>query len=199
MGIEIVCIKLFLIEISDGDNEHEGDDSPDSSEEEMTDSSEEEMTGESEYQERESTPSTESSQETIMIKPQKTAKDYLVSTNANDVIDLANINNKWTLKGGYNLSTSFLKRRNELVNKCTDCSTLLEPDEELSVNGIMLLDDDVDSNMIRFDYYEEACAEVKETYLRYKTEEVKSHAEGMFQFTKAFEGSTPLKGCNAVS
>lgn len=142
------------------------------------------MTGESEYQSRESTPSTDSTQEAIITKPHKTAKDYLISTNASDVIDLDNINNKWTLKSGYDLSTSFLKRRNELVNNCTGCSAELEPDEELSINGIFLLDDDVDANTIRFDYYEEACSEVKGIYLKYKEKDVKPHVDDIFHFTK---------------
>lgn len=167
--------RLFS-EINDSNAGYEGNDS--------LDSSEEEMTGESEYQDRESTPSTDSTQEVIIAKPHKTAKDYLISANAGDVIDLDNINNKWILKSGYDLSTSFLKRRNELVNNCTDCSAVLEPDEELSINGIILLDDDVDSNTIRFDYYEEACSEVKESYLKYKEKDDKSHVDGIFHFTK---------------
>lgn len=149
-----------------------------------SDSSEKETTDKSDYEDRESTPSTDSSQEAIITKPHKTPKDYLISTNASDVIDLDNINNKWILKSGYDLSTSFLKRRNELANNCTDCSAVLEPDEELSINGIILLDDDVDSNMIRFDYYEEACSEVKESFLKYKEKDVKSHVDGIFHFTK---------------
>ncbi|KAI8646281.1 hypothetical protein BD408DRAFT_428887 [Parasitella parasitica] len=38
--------------------------------------------------------------------------------------------------------------------------------------------------MIRFDYYEEACSEVKESFLKYKEEDVKSYVDGISYFTK---------------
>ncbi|KAI9276255.1 hypothetical protein BY458DRAFT_506118 [Sporodiniella umbellata] len=145
--------RIFL-EINHGNVGYAENDSSDSGEE---------TTDKSDYEDRESTPSTDSTQEAIITKSHKTAKDYLISTNASDVIDLDSINSKWILKSGYDLSISFLKRRNELVNNCTDCSTVLEPDEELSIN---------------------ACSEVKESFLKYKEKDVKSHVDGIFHFTK---------------
>lgn len=60
-----------------------------------------------EYSCRESTPSSEST-EGIIERPNAKRKDYLVSTNGSDVIDLTSLDHKWILKSGYDLSTTFL-------------------------------------------------------------------------------------------
>ncbi|CAO3614028.1 unnamed protein product [Mucor hiemalis] len=119
------------------------------------------------------------------IKPSQTAKDYFVSSNSNDLINLSSINKKWILKSGFDLSSCFLKRRNGLVNSCSDCAIILKPDEELSINGIILLDDDADSNAICFDRYEEACNEVKERYSKYEEDDIKSNVDEVYQFSKS--------------
>lgn len=144
----------------------------------------EEVSEGSEYEERESTPSTTSTDEDSKIKPSKAAKDYLVSSNANDLINLSSINKKWILKSGFDLSSCFLKRRNDLVNSCSGCDVILKPDEELSINGIILLDDDAGFDTIRFDRYEEACNEVKERYSKYEEDDIKSNVDEVFQFSK---------------
>ncbi|KAK4518277.1 uncharacterized protein ATC70_001629 [Mucor velutinosus] len=137
-----------------------------------------------EYQTRESTPSTDATQDVVVIKPRVMFKDYLVSTNASDLVDLQTVQRKWILKSGYNLSAEFLKRRNELVEKCADCSISLKTDEELSINGIILLDDDIDSNMIPFVQYEEACSEMKANYQKYSAQSANIYSDEIFLFTK---------------
>ncbi|GAN02200.1 hypothetical protein MAM1_0018c01641 [Mucor ambiguus] len=117
-------------------------------------------------------------------RAQTKRKDYLVSTNGDNAINLESLNHKWILKSGHDLSTSFLKRRNELVGNCADCSILLKPDEELAINGIFLLDGDVDSNIVLFNCYEEACNEIKERYLKYKDKDAESHSQDIFRFTQ---------------
>ncbi|OAD07369.1 hypothetical protein MUCCIDRAFT_182101 [Mucor lusitanicus CBS 277.49] len=52
-----------------------------------------------EYSCRESTPSSEST-EGIIERPNAKRKDYLVSTNGSDVIDLTSLDHKWILKSG---------------------------------------------------------------------------------------------------
>lgn len=95
-----------------------------------------------------------------------------------------NANEKWILKNGYDFSTAFLKRRNELVKNCTSCSTVLTTDEELAINGIVLLDDDLNSNVVGFDCYEAACEEVKESYMKYKPKDEQAYVVDTFRFTQ---------------
>jgi hypothetical protein len=44
-------------------------------------------------------------------------------------------------------------------------------DEELLLNGIVLLDEDSIYNIIEEDYYDEACSEIKHQYAKYKKRE----------------------------
>ncbi|RCH84573.1 hypothetical protein CU097_009073 [Rhizopus azygosporus] len=50
--------------------------------------------------------------------------------------------------------------------------------------ALVCMNNAVDSNTIRFDYYEEACSEVKGIYLKYKEKDVKPHVDDIFHFTK---------------
>ncbi|KAI8885686.1 hypothetical protein K501DRAFT_179295, partial [Backusella circina FSU 941] len=78
---------------------------------------------------------------------------------------------KWVLPSGYNFSEAFIKRRNTLVDECGNCEKTLKADEELAINGIVLLDSGTTSTIINDDnYYNEVCDELREVYSKYKTE-----------------------------
>lgn len=49
------------------------------------------------------------------------------------------------------------------MDRCDGGTEELEIDEELSINGILLLDDDYTSNMMPIQQYEEACQEIRDT------------------------------------
>jgi membrane carboxypeptidase/penicillin-binding protein len=127
----------------------------------------------SSYVEGSSTLSSDASefQKTRTLKKRKTKlyTDYLVSSNADNNVNLDNNIDEWVLSSGFNFSQAFIKRRNTLVEECDGCEKVLKDDEELAINGIVLLDSNVASSMINDDNYVEACNELQGKYLEYKS------------------------------
>jgi hypothetical protein len=129
--------------------------------------------GDSSYIEGSSTLSSDANelQKTCTSKKRKTKfyTDYLVSSNSDNNINLDNNIDEWVLSSGFNFSQAFIKRRNTLVEECQGCEKVLKADEELAINGIVLLDSNVVSSIINDDNYVEACNELQGKYLEYKS------------------------------
>lgn len=144
---------------------------------------ENEDSSDSTYTGRESTPSSDASAEQETTSTPK--RDYLVSSNSTDAIELESIDRKWILQSGYDLSTHFLRKRNQLVAQCAECTVELKMDEEMAINGIILLDDDRISNLTPFQQYEEACKEMKDHYSKDKIDDHNQNQD-IFNFAKVF-------------
>ncbi|KAK4516068.1 uncharacterized protein ATC70_011029 [Mucor velutinosus] len=153
----------------------------------------------SEFHPRESTPSSDATRERPTTDIfSNTKMDYLVSANASDTIDISALSKKWILKSGYDFSDAFLKKRNQLVDSSFNNGTILSEEEELAINGVVLLDDDLQSNMVDEDVYEEACQDMDERYRQYEeTEETYSHC--VMQFAKLMSKGRYCKAEEAIN
>ncbi|KAI8051857.1 hypothetical protein BDF21DRAFT_404370 [Thamnidium elegans] len=76
---------------------------------------------------------------------------HTVPNNISNIIDLEDTDNMWILPSGINFSVPFISRRNDLIQQCETNQEELQVDEELSVNGIILLDADLISNIVKED------------------------------------------------
>lgn len=85
-----------------------------------------------------STPSNTSGE--LIVKKTKPRKD-----NPNDNVRI--------LPSGINFSAMFITRQNDLIQKCQDKQAELRVDEELSINGIIILNDDLASNIVNENIY----------------------------------------------
>ncbi|KAG2230377.1 hypothetical protein INT48_007672 [Thamnidium elegans] len=54
----------------------------------------------------------------LVVKKIKLRKDYLVSNNISNIIDLEDTDNMWILPSGINFSVPFISRRNDLIQQC---------------------------------------------------------------------------------
>ena len=97
--------------------------------------------------------------------------DYLVSANASDAIHLNTITNRWILESGCGFSVRYLNKRNRLVESLFDNKAKLSLEEELAINGVVLLDDDLQSDMVDEDVYDKACQYMNDIYRQFEEEE----------------------------
>ncbi|KAI7869488.1 hypothetical protein BDF14DRAFT_1781876 [Spinellus fusiger] len=114
-------------------------------------------------------------------RDQRTARDYLVSTNKQDSIKLLPEDSKWLLSS-FNISEEFINKRNSIVQECSGLDKNLKLDEELSLNCILLLDADFFSNILPTNVYEEVCVSMKEHYDKYKEKNNDLYAKEVFGF-----------------
>ncbi|KAG2229639.1 hypothetical protein BDF21DRAFT_498372 [Thamnidium elegans] len=122
------------------------------------------------------------SPEELIVKKIKSRKDYLVSNNVSNIIDLDDTDNMWILPSGINFSVSFISRRNDLIRQCEANQEELQVDEELSVNGIILLDADLISNIVKEDVYEEACNVVESFFNKFSNTNNEPYLDYIFNF-----------------
>ncbi|CEP18334.1 hypothetical protein [Parasitella parasitica] len=105
-----------------------------------------------------------SSEEDPAYSARKARFDYLVSTNSKDEVVLVDSSVQWILSDGFNVSRSFIEKRNTLTERCRSDKSKLSVQEQLALSGILLLDDRHQSDFLNNTHYFQACRDMKLKY-----------------------------------
>ncbi|KAL7308071.1 hypothetical protein PS15m_011970 [Mucor circinelloides] len=105
--------------------------------------------------------SNSSSEEDTAYSVRKATFDYLVSTNPKDEIVSADCSVQWILSVGTNVTRSFIKERNKIIERCRRDKSKLSVQEQLALSGIFLLDDRQQSDFLNNAHHVQACREMK--------------------------------------
>lgn len=118
-----------------------------------------------------------------ICKPEK-RYDFLVSVNEEDIIKLEESDSHWILPSKFDFSLEFINRRNVIIEECRGSDKNLQIDEELALNGIVLLDENITSNIVEEDNYYEACKETKNYYSKYLATDDEQFSSELMSFAK---------------